>query len=422
MTPKKTICPLLLMATVLAASAWFTSIKPSDGVGDVDSRDRLVSLPYVGHAESDPFPQKSGVTYYDRNRSYAGVNLYVPLYATEAVLMGMDGGIIHNWSYDTYLGWHYAELTPDGGLIFVEAYLDPEDKPLNHRRAIALLDSNSSLLWMRNDTFYHHDMDFSREGRIYALTRSPANVSYGTDILPVMVEGIDVLSKNGSLIRSIPLYGLFEQSMNRTLDDCRRELLKRGENRGRFRCDIFHANTVDVIDRDVGVFKKGDLLLCIAAQDIVAVLDPLADEIVWSWGKGVLDRPHMPSLLANGDILLFDNGFSKNYSRVIEVDPASGQIVWEYKGDPPDSFFSDIQGSAQKLPNGNVLIAESTKGRAFEVTPSKEVVWEYWEPRRDRENRRMTFYRMIRLTRDDLKNISLDDTLYSELKALGNLD
>ena len=34
-------------------------------------------------------------------------------------------------------------------------------------------------------------------------------------------------------------------------------------------------------------------------------------------------------------------------------------------------------GNHQWLPNGNVLITESWQGRAFEVNPRGEIVWEY---------------------------------------------
>ena len=37
-------------------------------------------------------------------------------------------------------------------------------------------------------------------------------------------------------------------------------------------------------------------------------------------------------------------------------------------------------GSADVLPNGNVLICETSKGQFFEVTRDKKVVWEYINP------------------------------------------
>ena len=39
-----------------------------------------------------------------------------------------------------------------------------------------------------------------------------------------------------------------------------------------------------------------------------------------------------------------------------------------------------MQGSADRLPNGNTLICEAAKGHLFEVTPDKKVVWEYINP------------------------------------------
>ena len=32
------------------------------------------------------------------------------------------------------------------------------------------------------------------------------------------------------------------------------------------------------------------------------------------------------------------------YSRVVEVDPRRGEIVWQYRADPPESFFSGSRG------------------------------------------------------------------------------
>jgi len=37
-------------------------------------------------------------------------------------------------------------------------------------------------------------------------------------------------------------------------------------------------------------------------------------------------------------------------------------------------------GNAQRLPNGNTLIDESSFGRFFEVTNGGEIVWEYVNP------------------------------------------
>jgi len=71
------------------------------------------------------------------------------------------------------------------------------------------------------------------------------------------------------------------------------------------------------------------------------------------------------------------NGLSRKWSRAIELDPLTNEIVWEYKANPPEAFYTRAKGSVQRLSNGNTLIAESDKGRAIEVTPDGNIVWEF---------------------------------------------
>jgi outer membrane protein assembly factor BamB len=103
-------------------------------------------------------------------------------------------------------------------------------------------------------------------------------------------------------------------------------------------------------------------------------------------------------MLPNGNLMVFDNGYSRGWSRVVEYDPSSGEIVWEYKASDPYEFFSRGRGSCQRLPNGNTLITESAKGRVFETTPDGKLVWEFMNPSRQLD-RRGTFYRSMRYER-----------------------
>jgi hypothetical protein len=58
----------------------------------------------------------------------------------------------------------------------------------------------------------------------------------------------------------------------------------------------------------------------------------------------------------------------------------TGEIVWEYREDPPGDMYTFVCGSAQRLPNGNTLMCETCMGRFLEVTPDKKAVWEYVNP------------------------------------------
>ena len=71
--------------------------------------------------------------------------------------------------------------------------------------------------------------------------------------------------------------------------------------------------------------------------------------------------------------------------------------MWEYRADPPDSFYTASKGSSQRLPNGNTLIADSDNGRAFEVTREGEIVWDFYCPHEIEAGERAAIVRAIRL-------------------------
>ena len=99
---------------------------------------------------------------------------------------------------------------------------------------------------------------------------------------------------------------------------------------------------------------------------------------MWSWGRGRVSAQHDAQMLENGHILIFDNGLDRARSRVIELDPVTREIVWEYGVGDDEEFFTPGRGGAHRLPNGNTLIANSNTGEAFEVTPDRRVVWRFF--------------------------------------------
>ena len=51
-----------------------------------------------------------------------------------------------------------------------------------------------------------------------------------------------------------------------------------------------------------------------------------------------------------------------------------------HRGKKPADFFSIIRGGCQRLPGGNTLITDSESGRALEVAPAGDIVWEFYNP------------------------------------------
>ena len=120
------------------------------------------------------------------------------------------------------------------------------------------------------------------------------------------------------------------------------------------------------------------------STDMIAVLDPVKEEIVWAM-VGAWKMQHEPTALDNGNLLLLDNqGPDRNHKRstVLELNPSSGTISWRYNGDASDPFYTQTCGALARLKNGNTLITESDNGRVFEVDAKGSIVWQYLNPHR----------------------------------------
>jgi len=130
---------------------------------------------------------------------------------------------------------------------------------------------------------------------------------------------------------------------------------------------------------------NSNIVVSFRAISTVIIIDRRTDKITWKLGEPPLSGQHAPTPLANGNLLLFDNGPHRldhpmPFSRVIEVELASKQIVWKYQEKREYEFFSPRISNAQRLPNGNTLICEGDFGRLFEVTTEGELVWEFVNP------------------------------------------
>jgi hypothetical protein len=169
-------------------------------------------------------------------------------------------------------------------------------------------------------------------------------------------------------------------------------------------------------------FHPDNIIWDARESNIAAVTSRKTGKIVWQIGPNYDATPalrrlgwivgmhhcHMipRGLPGEGNILIFDNGgwagygipnpgspkgiknALRDYSRVIEVDPITLDIVWQYTpaeagyAMPYDAnrFYSPFISSAQRLPNGNTLITEGSGGRILEVTSDHALVWEYISP------------------------------------------
>lgn len=89
--------------------------------------------------------------------------------------------------------------------------------------------------------------------------------------------------------------------------------------------------------------------------------------IAWRYKIGPLHDLHV---LDNGNIL-----FQKNWTHILEIDPKTDKVVWEYHCKPTKDGAGKVEAHAfQRLANGDTMIAESGNARIIEVNPKGEIV------------------------------------------------
>jgi len=389
------LCAVCSYAAFLHA---FCLASPAFAAAEEEELDHLRALGYVDFSEADTPADLSGVVAHDAARSHPGYSLYASRPLMQAELLDASGKVVRRWNGEGGGHWSRVRLLPDGDLLVVGSDLKREKgrRVDDEQRFLERRSWDDRVLW-RRAVGAHHDVTIAPDGRIAALVSEERRIPAVDPEAWIRDEGIAFFSPSGEPLGRVLFYDLLAARPDVfTFQSVRRRPL--GE---RVLIDLLHANSVQWLEHP-GLASRGPLyrpglvLFCMRNQDAIAIADLERGEVVWSWGQGEIRGPHDASWLPNGHIVLFDNRLGEGWSRVLELDPVARKIVWEWKADPPTSFYSRSRGSAQRLPNGNTLLAESDRGHALEVTASGEVVWDWWNPHRDAEGRPATIVRMDR--------------------------
>jgi len=339
--------------------------------------ERLQTLGYV--QGSQPAGVGVGVTRYDPDRSEAGLNLCTSAHESGAYLMDMAGRTLHRWAVRFEDAWPGVEVKPDQSSrqCWRRVRLLPNGDLLAiwDGAGLVKVDRESRVVWKQWNGA-HHDLDVGPDGDIYVIAREAHIMRRVNPAGPVVEDFVLVLDREGKEKSRVSLIEAFERS-----DEYRHIW---DERPGRD-ADVLHTNTIELLDGRladrVPAFARGNVLVSMRSLDAIAVVDLADRRVVWA-AKGPWKAQHEPTVLDSGHLLLFDNVGRRGSSAVLELEPLTMRTVWEYRGTDAAPFFSSTCGTAQRLGGGNTLVTESDSGRAFEVTPGKEIVWEYLSPHR----------------------------------------
>ncbi len=325
--------------------------------------------------------RKLGLTAHEPSKAYPGYTLYAPMFGDGTVhLLDMEGNEVHTWRAPFPPG-DYTYSLPNGNLFYLgKTPAAPGEYfpawPVFKGGALLELDWDSNIVWEHRDPAHHHDGRRTESGGAVYLT-----LELVPEALRARVQGgLPGTEHEGKMwgdrIVEVDRDGktVWEWHAHEHLDPAT-DIITPTDPRHEWS----HANTVVPL-------PGGDVIVSFRNISTVARIDRATGNFVWKLAPPLLAQQHDPNQLDNGNVLIFNNGSRRAnnpliFSSVIEVEPASGNVVWEYRDATAMlSFFSSYISGVQRLPNANTLICEGLTGRMFEVTPLCEIVWEYINP------------------------------------------
>lgn len=298
-------------------------------------------------------------------------------------LFGPDGQLLYEWPMDFFTVApevmqhryhaliHGEVLYPNGDIV---ANLDG--------RGMIRFDRCGTVIW-RNDEQTHHSIYVDDTGLLWAPTAGPYYEDRSIMSPRFRLDQIGAFDpETGAQLRSIDLVDVIRNS----------DLPGLIQESGTRLDDVGHLNDVEILAaKDAAafpMFTAGDILLSWRNLNQIWILDGGDAHIKWVSNGPTLGQ-HDPDFRSDGTVTSLDNrplGSTKKEgsypgrnggSRIVAIRPGDMRHSVPFSSSPEHPFYTPYRGKHQFLPNGNLLIAETDVGRAFEVTADSEIVWEF---------------------------------------------
>jgi len=365
----------------------------------------------------------TGTTIYDPEKCHNSYILYDGRDG-RSFLIDMNGNLINTWSYTGFPSEMIDPQINNGTRGHVICQREAE---IYSCETLLIVDWDSNIVWEWGEKApggkarQNHDLAPLSNGNILMVVFLENGHPELADIPVNGDQAIYEVTRDGEIVWK---WLSSEHIEELGFSGEKRDLLF--SEKSRPRSSIFVINDMQPLgpnkwyDQGDERFHPDNIMIDSREGSFIAIIEKKSGQIVWRMGPeypasydyskasftGKFPRPvdsicgqhdaHMipQGLPGEGNVMVFDNqgaaGFPPIYlnmfpgSRVLEIDPTTEEIVWQYDasctGRPFWTFFSSFISSARRLPNGNTLIDEGMNGRFFQVTPQGEIVWEYVNP------------------------------------------
>jgi hypothetical protein len=388
-------------------------------------------------AAAAPTVYPTGTTLYEPAKAWNGYTVLSILDTPKAVVIDMNGRVVKEWADYNVSAGGPARVLP-GGVVIATAGANPP-----HQEALALVarDFDGHELWRFDHNVQitprdgekvwsarvHHDWQRADFPAGYYSPSYTPKATGGSTLLLTHIEthndAVAPVALEDDRLIEVDADGhiTWEWKISDHLDAFRldagaRAAIRSGATGARGTFDALHINSATFVgpnhwfDAGDARFAPENVIISSRQASFIAII-ARDGKVAWQIGPdfsrskeeqaiGQIIGQHHAHMIPKGlpgagNLLVFDNGGSSGYgtptsiapggqgiyaratSRVLEIDPVTLAVKWSYTS---PNFYSTNISSAQRLPNGNTLIAEGAPGRVFEVTPEKQIVWEYMNP------------------------------------------
>ena len=329
----------------------------------------------------------------EADEAYRGVNLVTRIASDQrlvAEVINMDGQSIHEWHIDWFSIWPDAEHLPKdarprtkpGTHIHGAVVMEEGDLILNFEHlGLVRLGRDSKVVW-RLPYQTHHSIHRHDDGNLLVCGQrhhAESSARFPNRIVPFAEYTILEVTPGGRIVEEWSVAELLHENGLAGL-----LFLGSLENEStQVHGDVLHLNDVEPFPATMkeGFFSQGDVLVSLRNINTVFVFNRHSRKIRYH-STGWFVRQHDPDFIDGDRFSVFDNnniapeGHGQQ-SRIVMVSARDNTLEVVFEGSLDAPFYTDIMGKHQWLPNGNLLITESRQGRAFEINPQGEVVWEY---------------------------------------------
>ena len=310
-------------------------------------------------------------------------NEYLLLYGGNGKvwLMDMFGKEYREWKTDI----KRAQLLKNCNLMVIDN---------NQHQYIAEKNTQGEIQWKYETTGEtHHDLEISDNCNIITFLYRKSlpedvEIDIGCKNSEILTDSVIQINHNGDLLFEWQFHEHFLDVLKQK--KCNSKLYEHLQKSNyASRLDWVHPNSVNVLKDNKWYkeghkeFRPGNILVTAHHFSKIILIDRESSEILWSYEGDddyPLEHPHEAKMIPKdypgaGNILIFDNGRLRKYTRIIEIDPITKKTLWAYQD--PGKFYNKWAGVQQRLKNGDTFISDDRSGRVFIVNKKGKIKWQF---------------------------------------------